>query len=289
MPYPTASRFDVRAFSDPPREFAPVYAWCWNGPISRGKTDAELREMAELGVRAFYIIPEPKGFRPTTFATLMEPDYLTPAYLDEYRYALDRAASLGMECWLYDEGGWPSGGACGKVLREYPHLARRTLDVRELSFAAGDRYEKSDPDAIAAFVGTDRLTPEGYVFPEACRVEEYFSRVSLFEAVGLPDYPDLLLPESTERFLEATHELYAASLGDLFGRCVTAVFTDEPSAPRPVPMRRELLDAFEAEYGESILPALPALLGKCRPTRRQGELIADWFDLCSRLFCDNYL
>ncbi len=93
---PTAPRFDPREFANPPRYCAPIHAWNWNGPVTREKTDAQLEEMAALGVRAMYIIPEPKSFRPTTFATLMEPDYLTPAYFDEYRYAMEKAVSLGM-------------------------------------------------------------------------------------------------------------------------------------------------------------------------------------------------
>ena len=286
---PTAPRFDPREFADPPRFCAPIHAWNWNGPVTREKTDAQLEEMARLGVRAMYIIPEPKGFRPTTFATLMEPDYLTPAYFDEYRHAMEKAVELGMKCWLYDEGGWPSGGACGKVLREYPDLARRRLGTREIPYAAGSRYAKTDADTAAAFIGTEQMIAEGYVFPEDCTVTEYYSHVQLFEGVGIPDYPDLLLPESTQRFLEMTHDQYEPSLKELFGDSITAVFTDEPNAPRPVPMRQELLDAYEAEYGVSILSALPAMAGKCAPTHEQGQRIADWYDLCSRWFCEHYL
>jgi hypothetical protein len=37
------------------------------------------------------------------------------------------------------------------------------------------------------------------------------------------------MPEATRRFLEVTHERYAAAIGRFFGRCVRAIFTDEPS------------------------------------------------------------
>ncbi|MBR6748783.1 MAG: hypothetical protein IKM07_07565, partial [Clostridia bacterium] len=276
-------------FRNPPRHYAPVYAWNWNGPVTREKTDAQLAEMAAQGVRILYIIPEPKGFRPATFATQMEPDYLTPAYFEEYKYTFEKARELGMECWLYDEGGWPSGGACGRVLLEYPHLARKSLGTREVEYAIGACYIKSGPDVIAAFVDTERPINEGYCFPLNCTVTEYFIQPHLFERPAIPDYPDLLLPESTQRFIEMTHEQYKPYLGEMFGDLITAVFTDEPNYPRPIPMRQDLLDAFQAEYGESIIPALPAMLGKCRPSHHEGELIANWFDLCSRWFCDHYL
>ena len=71
------SRFTPEQFSAPHGTYAPVYSWIWNAPVSREKTDRQLEEMCRMGIRAMYIIPEPKGFRPTTMPTLMEPEYLT--------------------------------------------------------------------------------------------------------------------------------------------------------------------------------------------------------------------
>ncbi|MHB8897157.1 MAG: twin-arginine translocation signal domain-containing protein [Thermoguttaceae bacterium] len=56
--------------------------------------------------------------------------------------------------------------------------------------------------------------------------------------VPVPDSANLLLPEATQRFLELTHERYAAAIGEHFGNTVRAIFTDEPSLalqhrPRP--------------------------------------------------------
>ena len=289
MLHETAPRFDLQEFRNLPRQYAPIYAWNWNGPVTREKTDAQLAEMVAQGVKKLYIIPEPKGFRPATFATQMEPDYLTPAYFEEYRYTMEKARSLGMECWLYDEGGWPSGGACGKVLMNNPHLARKNLSTKEVTFAKGSFYTKSDPDVIAAFLDPDQRIEENHCFTDDCTVTEYCIATHFFEAPANPDYPDMLLPETTRKFLELTHEQYKPYLKELFGEHITAVFTDEPNMPRQIAMRQELLDAFEAENGESILSVLPAMIGKCKPTHRQGELIANWFDLCSRWFCENFL
>ncbi len=47
--------------------------------------------------------------------------------------------------------------------------------------------------------------------------------------VRVPESANLLLPEATQRFLEVTHDRYAAAIGDHFGSCVRAIFTDEPS------------------------------------------------------------
>ena len=47
--------------------------------------------------------------------------------------------------------------------------------------------------------------------------------------VAVPESANLLMPEATERFLQITHGRYAEAIGEYFGRCVRAIFTDEPS------------------------------------------------------------
>lgn len=45
----------------------------------------------------------------------------------------------------------------------------------------------------------------------------------------VPGAANLLLPEATQRFLAVTHQRYAEAVGEHFGSCVRAIFTDEPS------------------------------------------------------------
>ena len=47
--------------------------------------------------------------------------------------------------------------------------------------------------------------------------------------VDIPESANLLSPEATKRFLEVTHERYRECIGEHFGSCVRAIFTDEPS------------------------------------------------------------
>ena len=53
-----------------------------------------------------------------------------------------------MKLWLYDEGGWPSGGNCGRIVRERPDWARQTLVKRGV---APGELERVPDDCIAAF------------------------------------------------------------------------------------------------------------------------------------------
>ena len=278
--------FSQESFKAPSQEYAPIYSWVWNGPISKETIDAQIAEMDRLRIKAFYIIPEPKTFRPTSMPTHLEPDYLTHEYFQYYRYAMNKAREYGMKCWIYDEAGWPSGGACGRVLFEYPEYAKRRLRSYSKKYKTGEAYHKGEND-VAAFL-SERMLEDGYIFDTDAEVTVYESHVSAWEAPGIQDYPDLTVKEATQAFIRITHEKYKEYLGDDLGNLITAVFTDEPKAPN-LPFREELCKIYEETYGESIIPHLPMLLGKVPLNDENIKYRRRWFDICSRAYCENFL
>ncbi len=116
-------KFELNKFLVPEALCAPVYIWVWNDICSREIIDKGLDEMQKLGIRAFYILPEPKEFRPDSMPTNLSPEYLSSEYFELCAYAIDKGTALGMICWIYDEGGWPSGSACGKVTEDHPEYS----------------------------------------------------------------------------------------------------------------------------------------------------------------------
>lgn len=277
--------FDLNSFTCPDVSCAPVYIWVWNDVCTRGIIDSQLSEMQRLGIRAFYILPEPKGFRPRSMPTNLEPDYLSADYFGLCAYAIQVGSARGMRCWIYDEGGWPSGGACGKVLRDHPEFARQALKARERAFSAGDVYRKPSPEILAAFLDDRDMIPDGYRFTADAVVTEYTAEK---EICGDADYPDLLNKDATAYFLHVTHEQYAHALGDALGRSVTAVFTDEPKAPGRA-FNEAIAQRYETLYAESVLPYLPLLAQRTAPTPENAHVLVRWYDLCSRLFCEHFL
>lgn len=275
-------------FSEPDKSFAPVYAWVWNAPISKEETDKQLDEFVRLGIKAFYIIPEPKTFRPARIPTLLEPDYLTKEYFEAYTYAFEGAFRRGMIACIYDEGGWPSGGACGKLLLKHPELARQSLGCRKKTVSVGEKYEQPE-NVYATFINGKQRIDTGYVFDTDTEVEEYYIRRFFFDAPGIPDFPDLTRKESADAFIEMTHEGYKTYLKEYFGDKVFAVFTDEPEGPRPFPFRKELIEEYEKRYGESILPYLPALFKSVAETDEEAQAIIRWYDMSSEYYCKNFM
>lgn len=277
--------FDIERFTSPDVSHAPVYIWVWNDICTREIIDAQLEEMNNLGIKAFYILPEPKNFRPDSMPTNLTPEYLSDEYFELCAYAIEKGKELGMICWIYDEGGWPSGGACGKVLKDHPEYARQILEFSECSFARGTVYKKTRADILAAFRNDNEMIEEGYVFSADSVVTEYVAEKQL---CGNADYPDLLNKDATEYFIDITHEKYASALQNTLGKNVTAVFTDEPKAPFRA-FNMELAEKYEALYGESILPYLPLIAERVQPTEENVHILYRWYDLCSQMFCDNFL
>ncbi|MDY3071957.1 MAG: glycosyl hydrolase, partial [Eubacteriales bacterium] len=111
--YTFGAHDDTRALASPPGDFWPAYSWFWNDRITEEGILEQLSTFERRGIRVFYIIAEPREFRPKTMPTQLEPDYLSDDYLRLVRFAVEHAAGMGMRAWLYDEGGWPSGSANG--------------------------------------------------------------------------------------------------------------------------------------------------------------------------------
>jgi len=96
-------RFEPEHFRDPDSFYWPAYFWFWNDTISREIITKQLTDMYSHGARSVCLHPLPRGVRPYTMFTRMEPDYLTPEYFGFYRYAIEECHRLGMKCYLYDE------------------------------------------------------------------------------------------------------------------------------------------------------------------------------------------
>ncbi len=278
-------KFDINSFIFPDVSYAPIYIWVWNDICTCDIIDTQLEEMKNLGIRAFYILPEPKEFRPDSMPTNLKPDYLSQEYFNLCAYAVEKAKYLGMHCWIYDEGGWPSGGACGKVMQDHPEYARQVLKVYERFFSAGDVYKKTSADVLAAFMQDKEMIEDEYRFAVDAVVTEY---VAESENSGGDYYPDLLNKDATEYFISITHGKYASAMKNALGKNVTAVFTDEPKASLSA-FRKELAEQYETVYGESVLPYLPLIAQRVAVTDENIHILYRWYDICSRMFCDNFL
>jgi len=163
----------------------------------------------------------------------------------------------GLRVWIYDEDGYPSLAAGGKVLEKDP-----SLQAREMV------YDKESRDPL--------IVRPCYEYTHSCN-NFYVAR----------KYPDPLNPKATQTFIGLTHKAYFNHLGpQLYGE-VEAFFTEEPSmmavnigqlgesirknvrvvdpldsGKKNLPMiswTEGLPQLYNARYGEEIMPAAGSL------------------------------
>jgi hypothetical protein len=270
-----AQDFNPALFRRPPVDFYPSVFWNWNDQMSPQRIREQLKDLSDHQLPALCILPMPRDFRPDTTGNRLDVDYLSPEYFSRFKLAMDEARGLGMKAWLYDEGGWPSGSATGRVVKSDPNLAAQTLVVERRPLAPGEKAS-TPAGAVAAFVENSKTLT-------VVRI-----RRSNFQS-------DHLNPAATQRFIELTHEGYRRAMPEHFESMFKWAFTDEPAATYFVPGEQmpwtgELPRIFREQKGYDLIESLPLLLGNPLPQTPEAKRARiDFFDVWSRLFQQAYL
>ncbi len=272
--------FEQARFIQPDTCFYPVFAWVWNDVLDKSEIKKQIDEMLEGGIRNFYIIPEPKDFRPNTMVTRLEPDYLSDEFMEFVKFTADYAAEKGMYMWLYDEGGWPSGSATGKVVKNKPETIQKRLSCRKISVKKGETYTIPS-DVKASFLENQRIF-SGSVFESDVTISEFF--VSKDEG----HWADVSEKLTTETFINLTHEKYKQYIGHHFGKTVPFMFTDEPALEMPT-FSYDFETRFKAKYNYDILDFLPVITKGCGKNDSENQIRSDYFTLCGEIFNENFL
>ena len=274
--------FDREIFKNPPNEYAVSYSWNWNAPISKEGIIERLDGFAEAGIKCLYILPLPKDFRPERLRTFLDPEYLTPAYFELVSFALREAKKRGILAWVYDEGGWPSGGACGVTIRQNPDAIIYKPVAREVCLEGDVRF-KPEEGFIALFDGKRRL-PDDYI-PS--------TRVKLTAYYAVPEINDLnridgTSETATDTFINNTYEAYKSAIGDLFGEDMPLFFTDEPGLNRDS-IAKGIYEKFIAEYGYDIRDYFYVIPkeGAAVETEEERRARIDFMTLTGKLFRKN--
>lgn len=172
-------------------------------------------------------------------------------FMESVQYAVEN----GMRLWLYDENGYPSGTAGGKVTEDYPEYEAQGLVVQKHAATKGKKltvevpykhvllsatfYPTAGGNAlysggtdISASLTSGKLeytpTANGEV---VCRYQKnYFEGT---HATGnwyaIRKQLDMLNKDASDAFIESTYERYYDLVGEYFGDEIEAFFTDEPA------------------------------------------------------------
>ena len=144
--------------SNDPTLVEPAIFWFWNDTPTRAQIDEQLDAFAAAGFGGVYVHPMPQAFRPAEFRGGIEVEYLSPAFFDLIAYACAAMRERRLTMWLYDEGGWPSGMAGGRVIREDASygiwvLEKRGASIKPMQLTAEIAYpDLMNPAATDCFI-----------------------------------------------------------------------------------------------------------------------------------------
>ena len=284
-------------FAKPAAAYRPMLFWIWNGEITREGIREQIAEFAARGAGGFFFHPMGEHFRLQDFVQGMNPPYLSDEYFALVRYAVECARANGLYAWLYDEGGWPSGTAQGKVVEGHPELRGKRLHVHRVQ--AGDTV----PENIVAALSIPEMgIPQPLDLRDVAQGMWPQSEALVFtiQPDGFP--VDILSHAAVRRFIEVTHERYAEVVGEFFGNTIPGMFTDETSlggqAGGPaIPWTRGLLEALTERMGRDgrlYLPLIfaPEAVGRDVFNRySEHEMVAarcDYYEVLTRQFSGAY-
>ena len=213
--------------------------WSWNDKLKESELRRQIRNMHDMKINGFFM--HARGG--------LETEYLSDEWYDCVKVCIDEAKKLGMEAWSYDENGWPSGFAGGKLLEDPENHSVYLLH----EFSYGFPSDTSDIYAVYAVIGNSRpvKTDAPVSGAEKYLIVRYRTDSS---------YVDTMRADITEKFIAETHAQYKARLGEDFGKSMPGFFTDEPQYYRwNTPYSAFMEKWFSEEYGYSVFDAIPAL------------------------------
>ena len=234
--------------------------WHLNGELTTNEIRAQMLASRDVS-----------GFGGVTLLPVAEtaPTYLTEAYFARYGEMLRTARELGLEVVFYDDTGFPSGTAGGRLAQLYPEDTMKRLDLAEEEVQGPTNYARLAPAGvlmgavamnsetlarldITAAVAHDRLAwtaPRGHW------------RVMVFTCVKSGNQlVDYLNPESVKRFIGLTYEEYYKRFPEYFGTTIRRNFYDDVGFyAQDRPWTPAFNEKFRRQRGFNPVPYYPAL------------------------------
>ena len=206
--------------------------WSWNDKLDPKVLAEQIRWMKEQGIGGFFM--HARGGLRT--------EYMSEEWMQCVDACVDAAGEQGMQAWIYDENGWPSGFAGGKLLeKEENRDAHITYNIGTY-----------DPKAWVCYtLAGEKLRRICSSTTDEC--------LNLYLHIS-PSTADILNENVVAQFLTETHEKYARRYGEKLSEKLAGIFTDEPQFYRwGVPYTRIMPKEFQKRYGEDVLDSIGLL------------------------------
>ena len=233
--------------------------WSWNDKLDSAELIRQIHEMKNAGMGGFFM--HARGGLKTP--------YLSKEYLDCVSVSVREAVKLGMHAYLYDENGWPSGFADGKVCALGEEYHQKYL-----------RFGKEVPETqsnrvIALYDENYQLLPRG---------SQVFAYVAWYEVN--PFYVDNMDKKVVQSFIANVHNYYWNNLPEDVRENLCGIFTDEPQLSRNgIPWSFVLSEHYEKRFGNKLETIIPYLFIEMDDYR---QFRINFYRLITELFRDSY-
>lgn len=219
--------------------------WSWNGVIEEEEALFQLSQLKHKGYGGAFIHAR---------AGLGIP-YMGRRWFEIYDACVRWAGENDFDIWIYDEYGWPSGFAGGKVN------------------GLGEGYQ------LKRIVASQSpIQDEKHRFLSSYQGQ--YGEIYLYYVCDR-NYVDLMDPKVTEAFIACVHQVYYDRYKEYFGNVIKGIFTDEPQLTLNYPWSPALEEAYTEKYGESLVDNLWRLFLE---NPEGDKLRARYYSLAARQF-----
>ena len=257
----------MEKLKNPPKDYRAVPFWSWNDKLDPEFLRWQVREMEKAGLGGYFM--HARGG--------LQTEYMSEDWMECIDACIDEGNKLGMYSWCYDEEGWPSGFAGGKVTSMGDKYHVRWLEFEQISEGIVNKDN--------AVLGIYELDASGGVIridTQAITDNTEKNQKLVIRQKSNPYYIDILNKDVIKAFIEVTHEEYYNKFMEHFGKGMPGFFTDEPQySTAGIPWSYIIPQEFKAKHGYDILDVLPALFVECQGYEK---IRYDFWSLVSELY-----
>jgi len=245
--------------------------WFWNGDQTEDEITRQLDLARQGGWRGFAVHARCGNRTP----------YLTERWMQLVRHTCIEAKKRGLEIWLYDEEGFPSGSVGGRL----PAKGEKYQQIRLSYEVMSAEKARGDVTVVAAFLKHD---PAKRVDPASVAGD---TELLVFRRFIVSWAVNYLSREAGEEFLRMTHDKYEKYLGEFLGDPMTVVYTDDINYMavynlNNLPWSDDLEQYMLEQYGYRISDKLSAVVENLPDS---AKVRRDLHFACATLLAQNFI
>lgn len=292
--------FLKKNFNNPPSEYASHVIWGLDGNI----TDRVIKnDLDSIKARGFKSVIIEAGYH-------LPCKYLSSGWFKLVKRIVVEAKKRNLKLWIIDEGKYPSGFAGGKFseykseLRMQALVNKGVIDIKSGDILKDYIVDNNVFSAVAVSMSGERnqeiqIVDHKFSFKAGMNTWKIILAGADFRTgqtrcvnnpTGAKDTKnsqmDYMNPKAVRQFIDWTHEEYKKYIGKEFGKTVMGFRGDEPDYSY-IPYTPAIIDSFKVLKGYDPSMYMASLLTSSL-TEKEKRFKADYYDVWSRLFADNY-